>query len=261
VSRKNWPIIIGGFYRSGTSLLRRLLDTHSRIHCGPEVKFFKDFFGDYQDDTLAHVRFFRTLRTLGLEDEELLRLFGPVFIEAHQLAARKQNKPRWADKNPENVLYLDYWNILLRGQFYFVHIVRHPLDALASLVEIGFPKAVPADFDGKVSLYQAFLVNAQRFVASHPTLSLTLRYEDLVSESEKSLLKLLEAIGEEYEPGMLIDYNAPERQPGLEDPKIARSPRVHADSIGRWQRDLSRQQVVQARAVLAPLVKEYGYNV
>jgi hypothetical protein len=46
------PITIGGFYRSGTSLLRRILDSHSRIHCGPEVKFTRDFFGDYPHDPL-----------------------------------------------------------------------------------------------------------------------------------------------------------------------------------------------------------------
>lgn len=37
------PIIIGGCYRSGTTLLRRLLDSHSNVHCRPEVKFFNDY--------------------------------------------------------------------------------------------------------------------------------------------------------------------------------------------------------------------------
>ncbi|MGV8838302.1 sulfotransferase, partial [Cellvibrio sp.] len=43
------PIIIGGFYRSGTSLVRRLLDSHSKIYCGPEVKFWPDLYADYKD--------------------------------------------------------------------------------------------------------------------------------------------------------------------------------------------------------------------
>jgi Sulfotransferase family len=37
------PIVVGGCYRSGTSLVRRLLDSHPRIHCGPEVKLFRDY--------------------------------------------------------------------------------------------------------------------------------------------------------------------------------------------------------------------------
>ncbi len=34
--RSKWPIVVGGCLRSGTSLVRRLLDSHTRIHCGPE---------------------------------------------------------------------------------------------------------------------------------------------------------------------------------------------------------------------------------
>ena len=55
--KRDYPIIIGGFYRSGTTLFRRLIDSHSRIHCGPEVKYFEDYFGDYIHDDLAHKRF------------------------------------------------------------------------------------------------------------------------------------------------------------------------------------------------------------
>ncbi|MBI3997802.1 MAG: sulfotransferase [Armatimonadetes bacterium] len=54
VSRKSWPIIIGGCPRSGTSLVRRILNAHSRIYSGPEVKFFRDFSGDYPNDPLRH---------------------------------------------------------------------------------------------------------------------------------------------------------------------------------------------------------------
>ena len=84
---RHLPIIVGGFYRSGTSLLRRLLDSHSHIHCGPEVKFFKDFYGDYLEDGLAHVRLFSTGRSLGVAEEEMLTIFGSAFIALHERAA------------------------------------------------------------------------------------------------------------------------------------------------------------------------------
>ena len=74
------PIVIGGFYRSGTTLLRRLLDSHSNIHCGPEVKFFKDFHGHYLNFTLQHVRFFETAKSYNLPNEVLYDIFGKAFI-------------------------------------------------------------------------------------------------------------------------------------------------------------------------------------
>ena len=147
-----YPIIIGGFYRSGTSLLRRLLDSHPNIYCGPEVKFFREFYGNYLKDDLAHLRLFRTIRTMEIDDKTLLEVFGKAFIECHVIAARRSGKSRWADKNPENVLYLDQWYTLLDGNFIFINVIRNPFDTLASLVEAGFKKTMPKEIAQKVAL-------------------------------------------------------------------------------------------------------------
>lgn len=247
------PIVVGGFYRSGTSLIRRLLDAHSRIHCGPEVKFFKDFYGDYQHDELRHVRLFDSLQSLGLNLDELLPLFGRAFVEAHELAARKAGKLRWADKNPENVLYLDQWRQILPGGFIFVHVVRNPMDALASLKEAGFPKAVPASFEGKVKLYLDFHSSAAAYVKAYPEQSLVVRYEELVFRPEENLEHLFKAIGENFEPGVLSSFFSPERGVGIEDPKVSLTRMVHSESVGRWRYDLDSSEKTLAQTILGPL--------
>src|SRR3712207_6523404 len=119
--RNTWPIIVGGCHRSGTSLLRRMLDAHSRIHCGPEVKFFRDFFGDYAADPLRHLRFTTSAR-LAFPQVDLLGILGRAFLELHRAAASLAGKPRWADKNPENVLYLGEWQRLLADEWLLVHV-------------------------------------------------------------------------------------------------------------------------------------------
>ena len=68
--RSEWPIVVGGCHRSGMSLVRRLPDAHPRIHCGPEVPFFGDFYGNYLGDALHHLRFTHA-RSLPFEDESL----------------------------------------------------------------------------------------------------------------------------------------------------------------------------------------------
>jgi hypothetical protein len=237
------PIIIGGFYRSGTTLLRRLLDAHSRIHCGPEVKFFKDFYGDYLDDPLGHVRLFATARSYGLPQARVLEIFGRAFVAFHVEAARAAGKARWADKNPENALYMTEWEKLLPQGFTFVHVVRNPLDALASLVEIGFPKAVPADFEGKVQLYERFRDAGTTYCLANPSTSTEVDYDALVTEPETTLRTLTAALGEAFEPSMLSDFGSPARGHGIEDPKAAAHATVHAGSVGRGRRELSPDEV------------------
>jgi len=68
-SQSEWPIVIGGCLRSGTSLVRRILDAHSRIHCGPEVKFLRDWNGDYLNAPIPYGRFMRSARSILPEDE------------------------------------------------------------------------------------------------------------------------------------------------------------------------------------------------
>ena len=144
--RRDWPIVVGGCHRSGTSLVRRILDAHPRIHCGPELTFFRDFYGDFRDDALAHLRFSRTARAV-VPEGEALDILGRAFVELHERAARTAGKPRWADKAPENVLYTREWERLLRGRFLFVHVVRNPLDTIASMVG-RFPLTLPDTIDG-----------------------------------------------------------------------------------------------------------------
>ncbi|MBN1141572.1 MAG: sulfotransferase [Deltaproteobacteria bacterium] len=244
------PIVVGGFYRSGTSLLRRLLDAHSAIHCGPEVKFFKNLHGDFFNDPLEHARLFTTLPSLGLGPEEILEIFGGAMIAAHEAAADKAGKRRWADKDPENVLYLEEWRRLLPGGFFFIHVVRHPLDALASLQEVGFWKTVPSPFEERVKLLQRFVQAGVDYAKHYPETSLQIRYEDLVTEPEATLKSLLQRLGLGWEPAILRDFYLPQRMRGLEDPKVSATRGVHDSSLGRWRRDFGRREIAIALRIL-----------
>jgi hypothetical protein len=245
------PIVVGGFYRSGTSLLRRLLDSHSAIHCGPEIKFFKDLHGDYYvSDPLRHDRFFSTIATLGLDQSEILDVFGTAFIKSHDLATKKASKVRWADKNPENVLYLSDWRKLLPEGFVFIHILRHPLDVLASLQEARFNLTMPESFEYRVNLLKQFAQAGVDYEKSHPDSSIRIHYEELVENPTEVLQKLFGDLGIPWEPEVLQLYYSAERGHGLEDRKVTKTRSVHTSSVGRWSRDLKQREIDMAVEIL-----------
>lgn len=254
------PIIVGGFYRSGTTLLRRFLDAHSKIHCPPEIKFFRDFYGNYFDDDLSHIRYFTTLRTIGLDEETLLDIHGQAFIRSHEAAMRSFGKARWADKNPENLLYLDRWFALLKGKMVFLFVVRDPLDTLASLLEVGFPKTIPAAFDEKIDLLITYIERGISFWQSHPECTLLVKYEELVTSPQSELTRLFEFVGEKFEARVLTEFRSSDRGRGIEDPKILLEGNVHTRSIGRGRIDLQPEQAERVASRCGPIFEKIGYR-
>jgi len=239
-----------------------MLNAHSHIYCGPEVKFFRDFYGDYLGDPLRHLRFFRSARSV-LSEEELLDLLGQAFIHMHERAAHQAAKPRWADKNPENVLYLAQWQRLLGDAWLFVHVVRNPLDTLASIKEAEFPLSIPATLEERVAFYLRYLQAGLDFAQANPDRYYRVVYDQLVSCPETVLAGLMKWLGEAFEGGQL-EFNEFPQQKGLEDPKISRTSDIHTLSLGRWATVLSREEAVsiwqKTKKVWALIDPEDGFG-
>src|SRR6188508_3415491 len=93
------PIVLGGCGRSGTTLLRMMLDSHRRICCGPESSLFRRRALDA--DALAD-RF-------GFPRDAVRAIYAssrsrPAFIEEFAaLCMREAGKQRWAEKTPRNI--------------------------------------------------------------------------------------------------------------------------------------------------------------
>jgi Sulfotransferase family len=247
--RSHWPIILGGCPRSGTSLLRRMLDSHTRIHCGPEVKFFPDLYGDAARDRFL-LHFMSTARTL-IEADELLQVLGPAFVELHDRAAQAAGKARWADKAPENVLFCGKWEELLGQQWLLVHVLRNPLDTIASIREARFLD-VPTDLTAQIVHYRACTEAGFRFAAEHPERYRAVVYEQLVAEPEETVRTLMAWLGEQFESQQLA-FNELPHQPGSEDHKVRQTTRVHAESLDRWARSLADDEAEMVWELTADL--------
>jgi len=253
------PIIIGGCHRSGTSLIRRILDAHSSINCPPEIKFFRDFFGDYNNDELKHLRFFSTARQAGLNANELLNIFGESFVKFHKSAATKNKKKRWADKNPENVLYLNEWTKILNNDLYFVLLIRNPFDVVASILEAGFTKTLPSELNEIVDFYINYSEKGLDFVSKNPEKSIIIKYEALVLEPETTIKDLMNKLNEPFEPEVLKTFNSSKRISGIEDFKVKNTKSIHTNSIGRGKNELKIKDIEFIAGKCKKIIKQFDY--
>ena len=203
------PIFIAGLYRSGTTLTRYVLDSHSRIACPAETAFLVHF-----EQMLTDPHSSAGFTGLGFQPDQVrarMRSFFEYFMGNY---AASRRKPRWADKSPEYVGSLDFIGELWpRAQF--VIVVRNPLDQIDSHTWGGTEcpdRLEPfggADPDPRISAARYWAAQTRRlldFEAANPQKCHRIWYEKLCEQPEEVLRPLFEFLGEPWEPEVLEFY-------------------------------------------------------
>ena len=196
------PVIVGGCGRSGTTLMRTILDTHTNICCGPESSIMRP--GALKSGKLA-VRFDLprdSVRQMARESGSQAQFIERFFTEY----GARTGKPRWADKSPRNVRRLGY----IRRHFpktRFIHILRDGRDVVCSLRTHPRFKIVNGEMV-KANTWHPIEPCVKRWIRD-VTAGLAyrgepwyteVRYEDLVHEPESTLRRLFEFLEEEWDP-------------------------------------------------------------
>jgi hypothetical protein len=273
------PFFIGGFQRSGTTLLRLMLDNHPQIAIPldtTDLWFSYSYrlgrYNDLKSDT--------DLRTMvgDLLEEERIKLWN-IPIEANQVIdqvnslhfssviaafykcyAQAKGKLYWGDKNPGNLSRMDLLNQWF-PDCQFVHIIRDGRDACLSHLEQTFGHddmlACACDWREEVQWVRRMgrLIGPARYAE--------LRYEDLVTSPETELLRLSEFLHIDYHPDMMkyhehVNSSIPASKLHIW-PKIVKPPL--ADNINRWKGRMPRglQLCFEKRA--GSILRDLGYDV
>lgn len=241
--------------------MRRLLNGHPGIFCPAEIKFYKDLLGQFPNDPLAHGRLGSSIRALGISTETWLDEFGRALCRCYELAACHAGKRRWADKSPENSINIAHWDRLLNGRLAFVLVVRHPLDIIASMAEIGMDKVIPVDAAGRAAHVSDYIESGLAFLDRHPDRGIIVRYEHLVADPRGALTDLMSFLHEFYDEAMITNLHTGSHGEGLEDPKIRSHAGISTRNVGRWRRDLTPDEVRLAAPLLARVSERLSYEV
>jgi protein-tyrosine sulfotransferase len=256
------PIFVVGCFRSGTSLLRRILDSHPSIACPPESKFIV-----HLAQTLRDPSSLRGLDSMGFGRDEVAGTLGAAAASFFSSYAAAQGKTRWADKTPDYVEILpELWELFGAKHVRFLLLFRHGMDVAHSLSNPNrnFPAIQPFTeaAGGSVPVGAArFWVDQNEkiraFQQLHGEACFALTYEAVTSDPAGSLRPLFEFLGEPWDPRVMDYDNAPHHR-GIEDPDIRRKRSIESNSgnYRAWPRDTQRQ----VREACGSMLTLLGYS-
>lgn len=255
------PIFVIGVHRSGTTLVRLVLDSHSRIACPPE-----SFFLRAERTLLDDEKALEGLLAMGFKREHVVSRLRDHVAYFFEMYAASKAKPRWADKTPSYIDCLEFIHTLFPDAQY-VMVYRNGLDSACSIAAIpdiddvaSHVAACGGDRFAGAARYWATQCGVMRaFSAAHPGRCHDLFYEKLATDPEPETRRLFAFLGEPWEPAVL-DFNAQphDRWAGLQDIKAVSS-RGFKPNVGAW-REQSAERVQAMRAQAGPMLRALGYE-
>lgn len=235
------PILVIGMPRSGTTLVEQILASHPDVHGAGELTDLPEVV--------------RTLRVPGSKSfPDYVRLLEKTDIEnfATEYLARLRRKAPDAkhvtDKMPANYANLGMFHLAF-PQARIVHLCRDPVDTCLSCFSKLFTRHnLPFTYDlRELGRYY----NAYRELMAHwrqvlpAEILLDVQYEELVSDFEPQVRRMLAHCGLDWDPACLSFQEADRPVKTASSTQVRQ--KIYTSSVGRWRRYGSG---------LAPLLEE-----
>jgi hypothetical protein len=174
--------------RSGSTLLRVLLDSHSQIHCPHEIHL------RYLSVGLDAKWVERSMKEMGLDKERLEYLLWDRVL---QRELDGSGKPRLVTKTPNDVFIADRIKTAWPDAK-LIFLLRHPAAIVRSRQDY---QGEGADEEKNVDLIRRYCEALE--AARQKYDGVTVRYEELTADPEPTLRRVCEYLGVPFEPGML----------------------------------------------------------
>jgi len=271
------PIFIVGCGRSGTTLMRLILNRHSTIAIPEETWYFprleKEFNqlreGNWRKNIATRVLELNRIHFPELTVEALEKSLADVAIDDKQNiipvvnreCMMREGKSRWGDKTPGYVMHLP----LLKNLFpnaKVIHMIRDGRDVVPSLLKYSSvgPNTnsfIETAFYWKKHVMKGMEDGPKYFGSSY----MEVRYEDLVTAPEKVVREICVFIGEEFEPGMLEASNEkPGNVPAWEW-HAETSKEINANNIYKWKKTLGDYHKAVMNYVGINILRAQNYDI
>jgi tetratricopeptide (TPR) repeat protein len=223
-------VFIVGLPRTGTTLLDRILGAHSQIENSGELLAFPFSVHRCLGLKVRGVMTTDLLSSLGaLQDEEL----GKAYLAC--LPDRLRQRSFLTDKNPINFLYAGLIAKALPGAS-IINMQRNPMDScFSNFKQLFAPGAYLHSYDlaEMAGYYSAYSSLMGLWKAALGDRYIEVFYEDLVSDSEAEVRRLLRVLGLDWEDAIL-DFHRRESSVGSASFAQVRQP-VYSSSVAKWR--------------------------
>jgi Sulfotransferase family len=267
------PLILLGVSRSGTTLLRVILDRSPGIAI-PDESFFVPLLARRHGRRIERTRFLDDLRRLtvlpawGLAADDVAPRLrdgmptGDAIAAIYETHAEREGKPRWGDKTPMYMRHLDLLVRLFPGAQY-VHLIRDGRDAALSFLRM--PQGTYTRTWAHPDSAREFACLWRTEVAAARELGRRVgperyheaRYEELVAAPEAVVGSICAFAGIPFKVAMLdytgaVDVSAKPHQQRLLQPPTT--------GVRDWRTQMEADDVRGFESVAGDLLGELGYE-
>ncbi len=253
VYEQTTPSFLVGFPRTGTTLLEKILDSHSDISVMDEQPIIELIV-----NSLGGLGYVRKLDDLTEIDIKKIR--KDYFSEVKKISLDFLNKKYLIDKLPLNILYLP----LIKTVFPEAKIIlamRHPIDSCLSCFFQEFTQRPPLDnfleFEKSVEFYSQIFTSTEHLLENNSNL-FTIKYEDVLGDMESSITQLLSFLDMDWEP-QLSEFHQHAMKQQINTPSYHQVVKpLYTDSVYRWKN--YQQHCGFAKQKLNHWIEKFGYQ-
>jgi tetratricopeptide (TPR) repeat protein len=254
------PVFILGFPRSGTTLVEQTLSAHPRISAGDELPFVNEITDTMVRTLNSPMSYPEALAELWMGDRRhgLDELRDYYLDNVARLGIIEPGTAWFTDKMPLNETHLGLIALMF-PRAPLIHVVRHPLDTMLSVFSNNLTHGFCCAFALETAAlhYRRVMELVEHYRSDLTLRYLPVRYEDIVDNQEQSICRMLDFIGEPFDPAC-ASFHENRRYARTASYAQVTEP-LYDRSRYRYRHYLKHLQ--PAIEILAPVIERLGYQI
>jgi len=256
-SKENPPIFLIGFPRSGTTLLDAILRSHPLIGVIEEKPIIENWIKEIQKEVDSDLKYLHNI------NENSAQKFRKMYFDLRNKNIKKNNvKKIYIDKMPLNIIHAGEISRIFPGAK-FIMALRHPCDCVLSCFMQSFKmNDAMSNFlnlEDSANFYDSVMKIWQLYINTFSINLHTVKYEDLVTNFEKSINNILDFLEVEWSKNVLEFYKTSQVDRMISTPSYDQVNKpIYKKSLNKWQN--YKDQMQNVLPILNKWVEKYNYS-